>query len=172
MEVTLTLSTPEDRHVVTNMFVAFFYDLSQYDENLIINAHGLPTWAPAGLPGPRTHQECVEMNWWIRDDCLLYIIKADGNPAGFVTICTEKKHLPIDVDFELVDFYIAPKYRRQGIGWKAARLAFETRHGGIWQVFQLARNAPALAFWHGFIADYTGGNYESLDEGTQQRFLN
>jgi hypothetical protein len=39
-------------------------------------------------------------------------------------------------------------------------------------VFELARNAPALAFWHRIIGEYTDGRYEDLDGGTQQRFAN
>ena len=39
-------------------------------------------------------------------------------------------------------------------------------------MFQLARNGPALAFWHKIIAEYTGNDYKSLDDGTQQRFSN
>ena len=171
MNVTLELATPATEHVVKNMFTAYFYDLSQYDDNLIINEHGLPTWAPSGLPGPRTHEECVALNWWVRDRCDLYIVRAGGNPAGFTIICEDKSHLAPGVDSELMDFYIAPKYRAQGIGRQAARAAFDTRHGA-WQVFQLARNTPALRFWHKVIGEYTGGQYESLDGGTEERFRN
>lgn len=170
MDVRLELANDETRQIVRNQFTAYFFDLSQYDDNLIINQYGLPWWAPSGPPGPRTHDECARMNWWVRDDCQHYIIRAGAVPAGFTIICDDPRHLAPGVDFELMDFYIAPKYRRVGVGRRAARLAFDTRRGGTWQVFQLARNAPALRFWHGVIAEYTGGRYESLDNGTQQRF--
>lgn len=42
MTITLTRTSETDRHVVTNMFTAYFYDMDQHDDNLIINAHGLP----------------------------------------------------------------------------------------------------------------------------------
>jgi len=153
------------------MFLAFFYDLSQYDPNLVINIHGLPTWAPSGLPGPSNLEEFVRINWWIRGDCLRYIIRVDDNPAGYLIICNKREHLTPEVDFELVDFYIAPKYRRQGVGRIAARLAFDTQHG-VWQVFELAANTPALKFWHDIIGEYIHGQYTDLDGGTQQRFRN
>ncbi len=171
MEINLTLATEQDMPIVKNFFVAYFYDMTEFDDNLIINDYGLPMWEPFGLPGPATFDECVWFNWWIRDSCQHYLIRADGQPAGFVIILADKTHLMPDVDYELMDFYVAPKYRRQGIGRKAALAAFELYRGN-WQVFQLARNLRAKAFWHGVVADYTDGQYQNLDDGTQQRFTN
>jgi predicted acetyltransferase len=171
MNVTLTLAVGQETQIVKNMFTAYFFDLSQYDPNLVINEYGLPTWLPFGLPGPKTLPECAEFNWWIRDECELYLIQVDGNPAGFTIILTNIDHLAEGVEVEILDFYIAPKYRRQGVGRLAALAAFETHHGR-WQVFQLAKNAPAITFWHQIIAEYTNSNYESLEEGTQEQFTN
>ena len=171
MNVTIKTAAPDALSIIKNMFTAYFYDMSQYDDGLIINGYGLPHWAAFGLPGPATHEKCVAMNWWIRDRCEALIIRADGNPAGFAFVCADRSHIPPEVDFELLDFYIAPKYRRLGIGKQAAQMIFDGRRGR-WQLFELARNLPALAFWHGFLKEYTGGVYENLDEGTQQRFAN
>ncbi len=171
MEIKLSRANEQEAQIVKNFFVAYFYDMSQYDDNLIINAYGLPMWEPFGLPGPTTFEECVQFNWWIRDKCFLYLIRANENPAGFVIICADKSHLAPEIDYELLDFYIAPKYRRTGIGQQAARAAFDLFQGR-WQVFELAKNTPALIFWQKVIADYTGGQYENLDSGTQQRFSN
>jgi predicted acetyltransferase len=155
--------------IVRNMFTAFFFDLSQYDDNLVINAHGLPTWKPSGLPGPRTHAECADQNWWIRGSAEAYVIRVDGNPAGFVHVLRARRHLVEGVDQELLDFYVAPKYRRRGVGRAAARMAFDI-YPGTWQVYELPRNEPAVRFWHKVIEEYTGGSYEDLDNGAQQRF--
>ena len=78
-------TTDDQLRVVRNLFVAFFYDLSAYDPNLVINEYGLPTWAPSGLPGPRTLEQCAAFNWWIRDRCQPYLIFANGQVAGFLT---------------------------------------------------------------------------------------
>lgn len=171
MHVTLSRAGADEKHIVENMFTAFFLDLSQYDDKMFINAHGLPVW---GEPNdtPRTHEQAARANWWVRDTGEHYIVRVDGNPAGFVIILDRSSNVLAEgVDYELMDFYIAPKYRRGGIGRQAARLAFELHHGR-WQVFQLARNAPAIAFWHQVIAEYTGGNYDDLDGGVQQQFAN
>ena len=171
LPVELRPATRDTLPVVRNLFVAFFYDLSAYDPNLVINEYGLPTWAPSGLPGPRTLDECAAFNWWIRDRCSPYLILAGDQIAGFLHVCADREHLPPDVDFELMDFYIAPPFRRQGVGWQAARLIFDAYRGN-WRVFELAKNGPALAFWHRRIADYTNDNFQNIDNGTQQRFNN
>jgi predicted acetyltransferase len=170
-DVQLTRALGDEMQIVRNMFLGYFYDMSQYDDNLIINGYGLPMWAHFGLPGPRTPDECVTFNWWIRDRCEHYVIREDGIPAGFVIIYADKAHLPEGVEYELMDFYVAPRYRRQSVGRRAARLAFDL-HRGAWVVYQLARNTPALRFWHGLIAAYTGGDFVMLDDGAQQRFRN
>jgi predicted acetyltransferase len=102
---------------------------------------------------------------------LVYLIRVEGNPAGFAIICTDKKHLPKEVDYELMDFYIAPKYRRQGVGKQAAYRALDL-YRGRWVVYQLEKNVSARRFWQSVVAEYTNGHYEDLDEGTQQRFTN
>ncbi len=70
-----------------------------------------------------------------------------------------------------MDFFITPKYRGQGVGRLAARAAFDLHHGR-WQVEELARNAPAIRFWHHVIDKYTRGQYENRNNGAQQRFAN
>ena len=170
MEVTLhRAENDDDLQIVHNMFTAYFYDLSQFDDNLVINTYGLPTWAPSGLPGPRDHDECWRMNWWIRDRCEAYVIHAEEAPAGFLHILRDKRHLVEGVDQELMDFYTAPKFRRQGIGRLAARLAFDM-HPGTWQVCELERNIPAKQFWHAVIEEYTAGRFDDMENGTQQKF--
>ena len=173
MNVTLELAEAgsDNMRIVHNFFPHYFADMSEFDPNLIINEFGLPMWEPFGLPGPRTPDECVAFNWWIRDQCRCYVVRAEGNPAGFVVVNSGGPHLPPNTDHDVQDFYIAPKYRRQGVGTQAARLAFDLFQGR-WAVFQLARNAPAIAFWHKLVADYTRGDFENLENGTLQRFSN
>lgn len=173
MQVTLELANQSAQMMQTikHFFLGYFYDMAQYDDNIIMNEAGLPTWKPDGLPGPQTTNEFVVANWWIRDDCQHYLVRADGIPAGFVMICAEKKHLPTDIDYEMLAFYITPKYRRQGVGHRAALQALDLYHGR-WVVYELERNLPARTFWQAILGEYTHGNFEDLDNGTEQRFRN
>lgn len=172
MHVSITpVETEEDQRTVWHFFLAFFYDLSRYDPAMVIVESGLPHYAASGNPEPRTVDEFIASNFWVRGECGQYIIRVDGHPAGYAIVCSGCAHIPPEIDFELLDFYIAPPYRGQGIGRQAARLVFDA-HRGAWQVFELAANQPAKAFWLRVIGEYTGGSFENLDGGTQQRFTN
>lgn len=169
MIVELAEVTEGSRHILRNLFTVYFSELSQWDELVALNEHGLPVWTAFGKPPPRTHDECADYNWWIRDGCRQYLILADGKPAGFVLINAGPNELPSGVDYELLDFFIAHKYRRQGVGRQAARAAFDL-FAGRWEVAELTENIPAVAFWNKVIDEYTGDQYESLDEGARQQF--
>ncbi|MBO0777958.1 MAG: GNAT family N-acetyltransferase [Ktedonobacteraceae bacterium] len=171
MQIAVAPANEQEMRTIRHFFLDFFYALSQYDDNILINEAGLPIWKPHGLPGPQTVDEFVTSNWWIRDECLRYLIRVDGNPAGFAIVCAEKKYLPEGIDFELLDFYITPKYRQQGVGRQAAIQVLELHHGR-WVVYELARNMTARRFWQAVLTEYTHGNYEDLAGGTEQRFTN
>ena len=169
MEVKLVAVTEETRHILRNMFTVYFSELSAWDEFVDFNAHGLPVWTAFDLSQPCTHEECADYNWWIRDTCELLLITADSRPAGFAIVNGGPGNLPPDVDFDLLDFFIAHKYRRRGVGREAARQVF-ARHQGRWEVAELAGNRAAIAFWNRVIGDFTGGQYLRLDEGARQQF--
>lgn len=171
LAVALERTTEQTEHIVKNMFVAYLGDTAPYSDDCVINEHGLPVWGTFDLPTPRTHDECVRRNWWVRDRCEVYIVRSNGTPAGFMILLTDPTHLPPGVNVELMDFYIAPKYRGQGLGRTAACAGFDLHHG-CWQVEELARNVPAIRFWHSVIHEYTNGQYEDLHNGTRQRFRN
>lgn len=171
VNVTLSEVTQETLPVLRNMFTVYFSELSQWDDGLALNEYGLPVWTAFGGAQPRTHEECVTYNWWIRGDCRLFLILADGHPAGFVIVNPGPQFLPDGVDFDIQDFFVAHKYRRLGVGRRAARAAFALFQGR-WEVVQLAGNTPAITFWNHVVSEYTAGIYETLDGGARQRFRN
>ena len=92
-------------------------------------------------------------------------------PAGFGIVCSAPAHLPKNIDFELVDFYVTPKFRRQGCGKLAASKIFDL-HQGKWILFQLSRNTQARTFWQHVLDDYTRGQYANSDDALAQTFDN
>lgn len=137
-----------------------------------MNDAGLPVWSGFGLPGSRTLDECSRHNWWIRDRCLSYVILLGDAAAGFATVCTELEVLPYAVpdgtEWEVLDFYVAPKARRTGVGREAARQLL-ARHRGVGILFTLAENHGAQAFWRTVLAGHAREVVEN-DDATEFRF--
>lgn len=171
MQIQVFEAKDQDRLIVRNMFLFYFHHLAQWDEGLAINAYGLPVWKAFGDPTPRTLEEAVTYNWWIRDECRLFLFWVDDYPAGFAIVNAQAKNLPADVDADMLDFFLASKYRRQGIGRVAARSLFDL-FPGRWEVAQLTGNTAAIAFWNQVIGEYANNEYEKLDDGARQRFDN
>jgi predicted acetyltransferase len=133
----------------------------------VLNYFGLPVWHALGLPGPSTLEECVTHNWWIRDRCLRYAIRSrDGWAVGFAVIADPPEHLEERFDWEIVDFYIAPKARRAGAGAAAVHELLRRHHGDA-VLFTLAGNTGAQHFWRAVLAPF--GPVENED-ATEFRF--
>jgi predicted acetyltransferase len=157
MDVRLSSGTDADEHAVRNLFTPYFLEMAEWDPGIVMNEYGLPIWSVFG-PVARTPAEQVEQNWWVRDRCSRYAIRADGAAVGFVLVCEDFSVLPYPVpegsDFELLDFYVVPKVRRQGVGAQATALALE-QHRGNGFLFALAANTGAQVFWRATLARFT-----------------
>lgn len=92
----------------------------------------------------------VDIRSWYEDPNYdLLFIRADGALAGFVVI----RYLDEEGSHYLNHFFILRKYRRQGVGKKAAVMAFD-RYIGQWRVSQFDWNVPAQLFWRQVIREY------------------
>ncbi len=149
MDVELSRGGHADEQAVRNLFTAYFYELAAWDPGILMNEFGLPVWHEFDVV-PRTPEEQVEGNWWIRGRCARYAIRADRAAVGIAIVCEDLSLVPYPVpegtDFEILDFYVAPKVRRQGVGGRAVALVLE-RHRGNGVLFTLEENERAHAFW-------------------------
>ena len=121
MIITLAEETEDTAQALRNLFTVYFSELSQWDDLVKLNEWGLPVWTAFGVPMPRTHEECADYNWWIRGGCRRFLMQADGKIAGFVIVNADPRFLPPDTDWEVLDFFVAHKYRRAGVGQAAAQ---------------------------------------------------
>ena len=71
----------------------------------------------------------------------------------------------------MAEFFIAPPWRRRGIGAQAVRLILD-RFTGRWLISELLRNESAVRFWRRVVGTYTGGAYQEavVDGEVHQRF--
>ena len=116
-----------------------------------MNDRGL--WEPDHLPS------------WLQDDNdHPLIIRQSETRVGFALVNQAPSvDLMPGFRFRLAEFFILKRYRRSGIGLRAAQVLFD-RFRGRWQLSILARNAPAIAFWRRVLGDRA-----SLDEESRPR---
>ena len=85
-----------------------------------------------------------------------YLFLVDGAYAGFALVDPDVS-LP-ENEFWMGQFFVMKKYRRTGVGSRAARFIFD-QFRGKWEVGQMPMNATARAFWRRTIDEYTGGRF-------------
>src|SRR5262245_13910648 len=133
-----------DREWLTNVYPFYVHDLSEFDEHYYtLNDRGL--WEPDHLPS------------WLQDDTdHPLIIRQSETRVGFALVNqAPSAGLMPGFRFRLAEFCIMKRYRRSGIGLRAAHALFD-RFRGRWQLSRLARNEPAIAFWHRVLGDQAG----------------
>jgi predicted acetyltransferase len=107
--------------------------------------------------------------------CHAFLTRADDKLAGFALVQQRSRLSGDEAVTDMAEFFVMRKYRRQGVGERAAAWLFD-RFPGPWEVRERAANVAATAFWRRAIGRYTGHAFEELtldDErwrGPVQRF--
>jgi predicted acetyltransferase len=106
-----------------------------------------------------------------------FLIRVDGNPAGFAIIdmqATSAITGEANV-IEMREFFILAALQGQGIGAYAAAYLFD-QFPGKWEVFELLKNVDAQPFWRKVIGRYTNNQYHEAvyeaHDGIVQSFDN
>jgi predicted acetyltransferase len=84
--------------------------------------------------------------YWSEADRYPFVIEANGRTAGFALV----RGVGDGAIHEMAEFYVAPAFRRRGVGRHAAAMLFE-RFGGRWQLQFAVANAKARTFWQSMI---------------------
>lgn len=106
-----------------------------------------------------------------------FLIRVDGKLAGFALQVAKSRLTGEEGVHDVAEFFVLQRYRRTGIGEKAACWLFD-RFPGRWEVRQKKENTRAIAFWRRVIGRYTAGRFDEVlvdDErwhGPVQRFDN
>lgn len=136
----------EDRPILRRLLELYRHDASEFDHREI-GPHG-----EFGYP--------YLDHYWTDSDRHPFLIRADGHLAGFALV---RSGLPHD----MTEFFILKKYRRSGVGLKAAHEIFGA-FPGQWQVRERRENTSAILFWRRVIEwHYTEADNE---EGPVQSF--
>lgn len=99
--------------------------------------------------------------YWTEPDAEPFLIRADGNIAGFVLL-DRHTHTDQPCDFNMGEFFVSRLYRREGVG-RAAALQAITARKGLWEIAVARANTGALAFWRG-VASAVSPQVAELDQ--------
>lgn len=146
-------ASASDRVVIRNLYPLYLHDLSPFTDFYDIDDRGIffPDYLPDWLDvqSPVVHP---------------LMIRADGRPAGFAFVGQSPfPHMTQGRDLRMSEFFILKRYRRQGVGRRAAHAIFD-RLRGVWEVSELPANVGAVRFWRSIIGAYTGGRFEDTIE--------
>jgi len=151
-KVELELCAAAMRPTLENLFQLYVHDFSE-------QWCGLPRGelGEDGLFAPYDDWD----GYWREPDRTPLLIRADGHVAGFALINTFA-HSGLPTDFSVAEFFVARKYRRDGVGHRAARQLIRERPGR-WEIAVTRRNVGAQHFWRKVAADLASGAVEEHD---------
>lgn len=95
-------------------------------------------------------------SYWNKTDRYAFFIKKNNNIVGFVLI---NSYTVVGVGAKsIAEFYIKRKFRRAGIGKKAAFMALDL-FPGKWEIREISQNKLGHLFWKKIISEYTNKEY-------------
>ncbi|OWR27360.1 GNAT family N-acetyltransferase [Saccharibacillus sp. O23] len=137
--VEIRKARPSERGLFEQLWQLYLYDFSEFT-NMDLRLDGKYPYFPE-----------FELYWRKWGGNFAYLILADGQIAGFAMV---HEFWENEAAY-LSQFFVMRKYRRSGVGIRAAKLVFRTKKGR-WGLHQLANNFPAQKFWDKVILDLTG----------------
>jgi predicted acetyltransferase len=125
MDFSLLEANEDDRVVLRRLVELYRYDFSEFDQ------------ADVGLHGEFGYPYLD--HYWTEEDRRPFLFRVDDSWAGFALV----REIP---PYDMAEFFVMRKYRRVGVGRRAAVDVFD-RFPGAWQVRQQITNPAATAFW-------------------------
>jgi predicted acetyltransferase len=151
MEVAILDAGPDDAATLRNLLQLYLHDFSEVDGH---DADDSGRFAYGDLAP-----------YWTEPDRRAFLIRVDGRLAGFALVDRDAPLSCAGAAWSIAEFFVMRKYRRRGVGARAAAEVFR-RFPGQWEVSQIAANVAAQSFWRDAIGRCTGGDYaESFVEG-------
>lgn len=173
-QIEVVLASIADKLALQNMMQLYIYDFTEQWIGLSDREIGRNA-AFAHLNADGRFPDYPLDAYWIEDGRIPLLIKVDGRLAGFALL-NKHPHSSLEVDHNMAEFFVVRRYRRSGVGTKAAHTIFSA-YPGQWEVAIARRNVGALVFWRNAIITCPGMNaLEEYDvhndawDGTIRRF--
>jgi predicted acetyltransferase len=145
--ISLIPATKAERPTLENLMQLYIYDWSEL--------RLLDVAADGRFPEYPLHAYWEDA--W-RHPLLLWV---DGRLAGFALVSERSRLTGAPGVFDMAEFFVMRRFRRKGVGQRAASVAFD-RFKGPWEIRQHDENTAAIAFWRRAVDRYTGGSYREV----------
>jgi predicted acetyltransferase len=143
-DVSLDVATAAEAQLLANLLELYIHDLSEVFPHVELGADGRFGYDKLGL------------YWSEPERRFPFLIRHHGRVVGFV-LATRGSPVSDDPSvLDVAEFFVIRSQRRSGMGRRAAALLWR-RLPGTWIVRVSMANAPALPFWSGVVADFSGG---------------
>ena len=151
---TLAVATSRDSALLANLLELYTHDLSAAFPHVELGADG------------RFGYEKLPLYWSEPERRFPFFIKVGTRVAGFVLVTRGSPASDDPEVFDVAEFFVLRRYRRSGVGRRAAFLIWH-HLPGRWIVRVSERNTGALPFWERALAEYApGAAVESRRSGT------
>ncbi len=143
MKIELVKAEDSDKRIIENLWQYYIYDMSEY-----------MGWGASldGLYPTEAHQLD---DYWEKDNHFPYIIKCDGELAGFSLL----RRYPFEDElYDMGQFFVLRKFKGSGVGREAFNLSI-SKFPGKWLTRVLDNNSGALKFWTNVIGERTNNDY-------------
>ena len=158
MDVVLDPATLQDAPLLENLLQLYIHDLSA-------------VFAIELGPDGRFTYDKLPLYWIEITRRFAFLIRYHGAVVGFVLVTRGSPASDDPEVFDIAEFFVLRRYRRSGVGRRAAMLTWD-RFPGRWIVRVSEGNAGAVSFWRSVIAEYTAGEAtESTRPGSPNDWL-
>ena len=132
--VTLERASQTDAATLANLLQLYIHDLSTVFPNVELGQDGLFRY------------DHLPLYWSQPDDRFPFLIRSQGQLAGFLLVTRGSPAADDPNVLDVAEFFVARRFRREGVGREAARLLWNALPGK-WTVRVSEGNNAALRFW-------------------------
>ena len=143
-EVALDVALSSDSPLLANLLELYLHDLSEAFPSIELGPDGR-----FGYPK-------LALYWSEPERRFPFLIKYGARVAGFALVTRGSPASNDPNVFDLAEFFVLRRYRRTGVGRRAAFLVWD-RFPGPWTVRVFEANKGAIPFWAAVVAEFTSG---------------
>jgi predicted acetyltransferase len=143
-DVVLNAATKDDVVLLSNLLELYIHDLSSAFPNVELGADG------------RFGYSKLALYWSEPDRHFPFLIRCNSRVVGFALVTRGSPASDDPNVFDVAEFFVSRRYRRTGVGRRAAMLLWNSLPGS-WIVRASEGVAGAVPFWRSVVAEFTNG---------------